>query len=260
MTEKAADQQDSLESFPGLRLPLFKQGAELLDQMITKGDYFLFVSWPSYAKLIDKPEAFAHFKSKFGKQIGEPDVSDEKARRALNEIVDFIQFSLWTSESGDALSFLIERVFEDALKNTSEEQKAEFREELEAKLSTIDALGFAKNLPQRTQRLAVAVGPCLEDVDFDLVTERRASREDLSSVQPFIKLRIRYVAREDQLFPFSFIGSPWGRERPPSNGRSFELECDESDIDLLILRLVSAKQFLLEGMKKRTSITKGLDE
>ena len=125
------------------------------------------------------------------------------------------------------------------------EEKEEFHDLQVAKLEVATKALVPEEVRERIARLHTSTGPCLEDLDYELIQERRDFLRKQKVGSPFLRLRLRYsdIRQEQYLGAFFSFGGP---DQYPA-ASSFEVECDLSDIDLLIKRLRDAKQRLLES-------------
>ena len=83
----------------------------------------------------------------------------------------------------------------------------------------------------------------MEDLDVEVVSEREDRLEDSHVTDPFLRLRLRYS--EGGCLPFRLFRFSFGPRAAFAETKSFDFECDETDIDLLLLRLKAAKELLL---------------
>ena len=128
----------------------------------------------------------------------------------------------------------------------ADEKTADSRQEEQAlvdeKLAIIKEHLLTTLLKQRAKRLRTSCSPTLEEVDVEQLASRRDELKEEEIGQAFLRLRLRYVVEEATFFPFFF-----GMMDVPIPTKSFEFECDASDIDLLIARLVAAKEVLAKA-------------
>lgn len=176
----------------------------------------------------------------------EPELLDAKTtQNVLAEIGRFCQVSMFFNTEESTLQFLEENIYDDNFTGKSDEEKTTLRGQLKKKLGVAIEL-LPSDVKQRRRRLQTATDACLEDVDVEVVRERRDECSGRDVAHPFLRLRVRYTdAQGGDVFPYFFAG-PWGDR--PSAFKSFSLECDELDIDVLLFRLTAAKQRLLDEM------------
>lgn len=223
---------------PGIPLELFRAGVEALVALRNSGDYLVFVPRPDQLKfvgnVVDLQRSLAQ---RLNREVGVAD-----AEKVLDEVANFCG-SHWLFAKVDALVEFLERsVFDDAFKSAAEDDKVSFREALKEKAKLTAEAFVSEAVRNRLRRLETATEPCLEDVDVELVTKRHDDFAGKTVDIPFLRLRFRYSDASATELPF-FVRFPWGHSgHPPA--KSFELECDESDIDLLLHRLTRAKRLL----------------
>jgi hypothetical protein len=117
----------------------------------------------------------------------------------------------------------------------------EFRKFLHLKAEYAKEQLITPVVRDRLTRLKTAGSPCLEEVDVEVVKERQDSLAAETVNRPFLRIRVRYCDDGDDL-GFRFFMGFADAVQPTKN---FHLECDESDIDLLMRRLREAKAHLL---------------
>jgi hypothetical protein len=242
---KTKEEKQQGTELPGLSLEQFRAAVDAMAKLIRSGKYLAFLSQPHWIRLIGDLEAFAE---SFGGQLSKGKIETKDAQRALHEVRNFLQVALAISNSDRRVEFLQDHIFANEFKNLSKPDASRFRTLLADKANYVIQQEFASGAARRLARLETAVGPCLQEVDVELITKRQDRVEDEAIEQPFLRLRFRYSAQTDNAFPFFMGGAgPWGPGSPWVPTKSFELECDETDIDLLIQRLTSAKELLLQA-------------
>lgn len=128
----------------------------------------------------------------------------------------------------------------------NDEESQELVEIIKGKLECVDRYLLDDALRERIQRLATATGSCLEDLDLEILTSRNDEVIEREIRRPFARIRIRYSKLDDFVWPFfSPQFNIFGKSVP-----GFEIECDKSDIDLMIRRLRAAKERLVEAEKR----------
>jgi hypothetical protein len=183
--------------------------------------------------------------------LDQPQTLDDKTtNRVLAEIVNYCQAAVFFKATKGVLSFLEQHIYGDAFEDKSDEEKAALREQLKKKVDLAIEL-LPPDAKQRQQRLNTATDACLEEIDVELVRERRDECSDVAVTNPFVRVRLRYTdLQSGDLFPWFFSG-PWGTR--PSAYKSFSVECDQVDIDVLLFRLLEAKQRLAAAIEKSSS-------
>ena len=95
-----------------------------------------------------------------------------------------------TEES--TLQFLEENIYDDNFTGKSDEEKTTLRGQLKKKLGVAIEL-LPSDVKQRRRRLQMATDACLEDVDVEVVRERRDKCSGRDVAHPFLRLRVRYT-------------------------------------------------------------------
>lgn len=168
-----------------------------------------------------------------------------KVRPIIEEIRQFVQIFLWTGSEDRAVSFLSETAYSDEFEGLDDQPavKAAFVQHLRVKVALVCKKLVTPPMHERAKRLSSCVGPVLEDLDIEVIQHRHSPFDGQTIISPFLRLKMRYSDKSPNL-PFF---PPWAP--PRSEGRAFELECDETDIDLLIARLLKAKELLNNALK-----------
>ncbi len=174
------------------------------------------------------------------------------SREVLEEIRRHLALRVDAGNAKRVVDIFVQSVYADEFRKLDDKSKQQFREQLERKTAIIEQQLHSPELQTRDERFGSTTAACLEDLEFELVEERTTGAQDEPVRDPFLRLRIRYSEGTEQsprgfglrgflsVFPFG------GKEH------SFELECDESDIDLLMVRLAAAKQRLLTARENNT--------
>lgn len=230
---------------PGLSLSRFKAAVDAVAELAGSPGFLLFLSHPHRVRFVDQDGAFG---TAFAKKTGAEESAGD-VREARIEVRNFLQLYVATPNTESRMRVLSGYVYNEELEGMDAAAEKRFKELLRAKLEHVAGKDFSKNLLRRSDRLETATVPCLQDLDCEVISERQDRMEDERITQPFLRLRLRYTEQQGNSFPF-FL-PPWGNAGP-SQTRSFELECDEDDIDLLILRLSEAKSMLLKTIAPRT--------
>lgn len=236
-TEKRSEADD----IPGLSEPDFAAAVEALRSLIDAGETLLYFSRPYSVRFIGDDE---HFRREYEKIRG-VEGTHEEAAVALTEVrnlLGVIAQNLGQENIDTAvLNFLEQMTFFEFHRGASAPAKKKFRERWNRKLDLVQPL-LNDAARQRILRLAGDFGNSLDDLDVDVVAQRFEPRKKRREGTPFLRIRIRYSDDNGPL-AFPFVFSPWGPSGV-SSIKTFELECDESDIDFLIRRLRMAKERL----------------
>jgi len=244
MPDEPESKDDDAED--GLSLDEFKAAVAALAKLRDEGRAQLYFNRRPSLRLIADPEVVRAALAP-GLQ------GDEAVNRAnlLRSEVQYVANNVLRFDSVDSAVQLMERsrFDSDSPFTASEPVPADVREKFRAKAKAKAELALSSlvtvSVRDRMARLKSSTGPCLEDVDYELVKERRDSLRNRSLTSPFLRIRVRYtdIRQEQYLGGIFSFGGPETTSAPSS----FELECDASDIDLLIKRLSDAKQRLLES-------------
>ena len=233
------DEPRSTNEFPGLPLDVFEAAVEALADLRDDGKYTLFVGRLTSVRLIGEPRQFG---PALAERLDRP-VHDEEAQTALTEVTNFCRLALSHTESSAVLPFLERNVYRDETEELDDEQKKRFGQMLESKLRIVSERLYSDAVRARARRMETATGPCLEEMDVELVEQRIDQLRGEKIEDPFLRVRLRYSSDNTSVLPFSLFQGPWG-SFVPFPLPSFEFECDETDIDLLISRLTHAKTLL----------------
>ncbi len=229
----------------GIPLPQFQAAVDALVALRDSGKFLIFLGRRSRARLIGDLNDFQATMAEVAKEA----VSLEDATRILDEIRRYCSACMDMQDVKALKQFLMRAVYEDDF-TKHKRHNAELERQLEAKIKLVSGKLVTDAMKQRSKRMQSATVACLEDVDVEIVQHRREnfSSASRSSEEAFLRLRVRHSDGVDLsgsiFFPFHMWG-PW--EGTNSNASSFEIECDESDIDLLVVRLLEAKNALLKA-------------
>ncbi len=238
---------------PGLPLEHFRAAVGALVQLQESGKCIVFLARRSSIKFVVD---LADFQDVLSGSVPDAEITPKYARELLREARSFSATWERFREQDDMISFLEDVVYREELEELSKQHdqaRPEFRKVAEAKIKLVDAQFMTDPLRERTRRLATATAACLEDVEFEVIEQRYVEPDSRNTKDPFLRLRLRYAeGGKDESFlsrviPFSI---PWGAVGEGVGVGSFELECDLSDIDLLVTRLRGAKDRLREALNK----------
>ena len=178
-----------------------------------------------------------------------------RVKPIIEEIRQLVQIFLWAESEERAVSMLIETVYRDEFKGVGQEpeEKKIFVQHLRNKVDLVCADLVTAPMRERAKRLSSCLGAVLEDVDVEVIQRRHSPLEEQTILSPFLRLKLRYSDRSSSVFPFRFT-PPWAP--PVSGGLAFELECDETDIDLMIARLLAAKELLSSALDNSAPTSK----
>ncbi len=228
----------------GISLPKFKAAVDALVKLRDSGKFLVFLGRRSYVKLIGDPKEFQLVFSDIAKQ----EIAQEEATSALEEIGKYCSAWAGVQNAENLINFLEHAVYDDEFEK-HKRHKANLKKQLKDKIELVSEKLFTPAMKQRARRMKSATSACLEDVDVEVVQDRRDNLSDQTVEEPFLRLRVRYSDGSKPSGPMPFFVGQWVRWGSPTvdDVSSFEIECDESDIDLLITRLIAAKEFLIKS-------------
>lgn len=230
--------------FLGLPVELFEAGVDALVKLRDSGKFLLFLPRRNWVRFVGE---FDDFKAAFAQESEDEESADADAKSVLREIRILLGQRLKSADADlDSVSSRVIQTVTHLIETGKDEgEQAKFGELLKAKLSIIEEKVMTNALRRRAIRMETAGSGCLEELDAEIVRERRDELSELVTDVPFLRLRFRYSETPLQdVLPF-FFGLISPDKVEPTD--SFELECDESDIDLMIRRLVAAKQRLIDA-------------
>jgi hypothetical protein len=235
-----SEKQPTDETLPGIPFEHFEAAVKALWQLRRDGKFLLFLSRTNNIRFIGDPESYREALATKVKRES-PQINDEQL--VLEEVRDVLQTCVTFGEAAQAAHFLEQSVYDNLFKKLGPEQKTKARELLQKKTELVFSDLFKGSLAQRAERLDTAVSACIEDLDVEVVSERQDELRGEHILAPFLRLRLRYAdgGGENQ-YPWLLLrrGNFGG-----GNVKTFEIECDETDIDLLLRRLLAAKERLL---------------
>lgn len=238
-SQPKSSQPAAAQPAPGLDLEKFKAAVDALVHVRDSGDFVVFFSRRNSIRFVGKLERFRVALEESSPGHG---VTDDDARVALDELRSILSIYVRTKNVSHTIDFL--RYSPTAYRAFDLSSDAKARAAVEQKIKTaVDKL-LTEALTRRIARVSTSVGLCLEDIDVDVVA--LLPKEDPKAPSdPFVRLRLRNSspeARDDSATPFFYPFSSG-----TDNGQPFELDCDESDINFLIYRLLTAKEVLAQA-------------
>ncbi len=225
----------------GVSVQRFEAGVEVLKRLVDEGKFILFQPRLNWMRIIGDR---AEFHTGVAKVESEEAAHRKEANSILSEIRSVLGAVVKFPETGQMLrDYLLKYIFEREA--DFEEASSEVKDVLNGKIQTVRDKLPVSSLIRRARRLETAGSRCLEDLDVEVIKERRDEIEDIEIDEPFLRLRVRYSDAESQTpFPL-FVFAPPGFD--VDRGKNLEIECDATDIDLLMRRLVAAKKRLIEA-------------
>jgi hypothetical protein len=241
----------------GNPLSEFETAVDVMQHLHRQGRYQIFLGRESRIRFIGDIDEFkTALNTALGKTSREP-IDIAPCEHLLSEIQLFLQVAM-AVELPRARQIFEREVFDDDFEKFRKEPVVldKFRGIIGKKLESVSDKLASETLRDRARRLATIIGPILEDLDIDIVSRRKSPAVTADVEVPFLRLGLRYSLGGDTKFPY---GVPIWVRNYPRNVQSFELEFDETDIDLLVARLVQAKE-LLQGAIHAKIQTKGITE
>lgn len=249
--KKTAAKGKASTELPGVSLERFEAGTGAVAAMRDRGKMLVFLGYRRSVHLIgDKID----FIEEFNQQLDKPvELTPDEADEVLGEIRQFLAGRITTGDSETVVKHLLRAYYDDEVKKLDSDAKKQFEQLLEKKAELVEEHLLTASLQTRNERLKQSAASLLEDIEFELVQERTTSASDKPFEEPFLRLCLRYSDGTD---PSLAIGFPWFFANTFSFGKEhcFELECDETDIDLLMLRLTTAKARLLEAREMKSDV------
>ncbi|HZZ44693.1 MAG TPA: hypothetical protein VFE58_17285 [Tepidisphaeraceae bacterium] len=246
MSKKEQLKPEKAVSLPGLQLEEFKAAVDTLASSIQRLTFMLFVGRPTHVRFIGNVSEFSeNYLKRLQRDFGASAVAD-----ALEEVRRYVQALLQTQKVSGARDFLVSFLYDHPSRQVPPDRKADLNQLVEEKLNYASKHLLNDAITKRVERLVLGTGSALHDLDAELVSERYQNLDGKTSAQPFIRVRVRYSDEATFGFPFIFFDPSMTRGGPLP--KTFDLECDETDIDLMILRLRAAKDILLAAVTKQS--------
>jgi hypothetical protein len=234
---------------PGIPFREFEGATQVLKALRDQGTYTILLNRTGMIRLVGNVQDFQRL---FSEKISR-DTDTRETMKVLAEVRQFSRVVAFFDSVDGALKYLEHTTYDDEFKKLhGKEEKASFRKMLQEKLRLVlDLLPPA--FRERQKRLRTATDASLEDVDVEVIQERRDDYQAVTVDQPFLRLRVRYSdGFGPESLPWFFGPAPWGNELGfPC--KTFSLECDETDIDVLLFRLREAKRLLSSAVVGSTS-------
>lgn len=250
MTQVASEKQNpSLQI--GVPLAEFRAAVDTLLALQEQGRYQVFLARENVIRLIGDVD---EFRAALGKRLGSDPIDVKKTRSYLEEVQMMLQVIIGTGSSTAASRVLESNVYESKFgaAKGNKEVLEDLRNALNSKVELVSAKLTSDALTERSKRLATVIGPMLEDLDVEVVSKRQSFSEGTQVTTPFLRIKVRYSVGGETRFPFSF---PSWLANPFQDSKTFELECDESDVDVLISRLLQAKEILRQAIDAKVKAT-----
>ncbi len=226
------------EKFPGLSVERFRTTVEALSKLWDSGKFLFFLPRRNWLRIVGDSK---ELEGQLNEVADEGGFDEEETIEAREEVRLVWGALLQWRDTRPALRMLENYEYEDFFDEADEEAQGRFREFLREKFTILEKNPLGETLKRRARRLETTTVASVEELDVEVIKERRDELENRIIESPFARLRFRYSRKRDGDSPFGiFITGPRGSVPVDS----FELECDQSDIDLLIKRLIDAKKCL----------------
>ena len=240
---KTSRRKTEKKELPGVPLEWFEAGVRALVDLRDRGKFLVFLSSRRSAQLVGPRTEFFE---EFSRQLDGAKRERQESEQVLNEIGRYLSLRFALGDCDRVVHFHVHSLYDDEFKELEESGKKRFQEQLEKKASLVEERLQTLALELRGKRLETTTIACLEDMEFELVEGRATSTQEEMFDDPFLRLRLRYSKGTDQVpRQFGMFAGMFAGFRLSGAEHSFEIECDESDIDLLMLRLAEAKRRLL---------------
>ncbi len=228
----------------------FEATVETVVRLREEGRHFLFLTAPYSLKLIGDVDKL---RIDLSKKLGRDTLTRREAERYLDEVMTVAQVCLWSRKEQQAVRLLEEKLFREELRK-AKERAEELHRIIANKVTCVASKLITPSMRERAKRLSQMVGPRLSDLEIDLIHQRDSGTADGSVGTPFLRLGLRYLegGAGGPLFGFP---PPWITDIELGTARRFDLECDESDIDLLVCRLLLAKRLLGQAIEEKIART-----
>jgi hypothetical protein len=245
---KATDSQAVPRSF-GVPMEDFRAATEVLAALRDEGKYLIFLGARTSIRFIG---SLQRFQEAFAAKLGGTGIDLARAERALEEVRrDCAALEALRSVAGTVEVLTGDGPYSDRRRKGVKKDEIELlRGELTAKIELVESQILTEEVKRRRGRLNTATTPCLEDVDVEVISERVDTIRGEKLADPFVRLRLRYWNNSKSDLYSIFSMPAWGGGPPPQGLDSFEFEGDEADMDLLLLRLLEAKQLIAEQRER----------
>ena len=239
------DNTEKDASSRGVSLDEFEAGVRALAKLLDSGKCLLFLPRAHWLRIVtDEVEFIDAFKNELGQ--GEGAEKEAQARRVLKELEEYLGAFARVGSEKQTTRFLCDTRYGPTEAEEDEGAAAGQKELVGQKVAAVSKRFFDSAMADRLERLKTSGSPCLEELDVDLVSVRQDRLADVRTTRPFLRLRFRYSEGEASMLT---MFPPWIR-LPGGPVQHLELDCDETDIDLLVKRLLDAKQILLEALNE----------
>lgn len=246
---KGADKTKSSEKIRlGVPVDDFEATVDALQQLCQEGKYQIFLAREGAFKFVGEID---ELRLDLGKKFGADVIDRKRIARCLQELKMLLQVCIVSPTPATAVNFIETRIYDDDFAKVKKDpvQTENLRQILQQKVNAVFGKLLSDAFRERFKRLESAVGPVLEDIDVELISRRRSPVNDADINAPFLRIRLLHTTRGNSAF---FV--PAWIANPARDMHTFDLECDETDIDLLIRRLLQAKELLSKAIEAKVAI------
>jgi hypothetical protein len=249
MSKAAEKTSSSSEPILGTPLPEFQATVDTLQQLCQDAKFQIFLARGNLIRFIGDPD---EFRMALGSRLKIEPVDKNKADKYLEEVQMFLQVLVAMRSSGASVRVFRNHVYDNEFREAKKnpDRAKALQEIIKQKIDAVVSKLSSNALLERAKRLATVIGPSLEEVDIEIVSERKSPAKKADIEGPFLRLRFLYLEESESVYPF--MPPPWLTD-PPRNARAFDLECDETDIDLVLKRLIQAKNLLNRAIDLKVS-------
>ena len=230
--------KNATEQLPGVPLAQFRAAVDAIAEVCDAGKALIFVHGTGMVRIVGLSRGAAEIHQQLSERLQGEALNPSQMREALKEIEETISAILGLGSEREAAERLLYYHLDSFDKESKFDLKNPAHEHIFNKVQAAAKL-VTDATKRRLLRLRSATIPCLEELDAELVTDRQDRLTGTRVDAPFLRLRLRYTVRTATELPQFY--RIWV---PP---KSFELECDLSDLDLLQQRLEEARQMLLDA-------------
>ncbi len=232
------------EKPPGVPLDHFIAAVDAIADLRDTGKAVVFLRGNGAVRIVGLSLSEAEFAQQLSERLEGVVPSSSEVQKTLAEIERFLSVILATENGTEAAA---KRLLYSLLKEFNERSEIDpgnpAHDHILKKVKAAGKL-VTDALKDRLLRFRSVTIPALEELDAELVWERHDKFTGKHVDVPFLRLRLRY---SDRIGPG--IGDLpfflWSQSS--ATPKSFELECDLSDLDLLQQRLGEARQMLLDA-------------
>jgi len=231
------------EKPPGVPLDLFTAAVDAIADLRDSGKAVVFLRGNGEVRIVGLSLSETEFAQQLSERLKGVVPSSSEVQKTLTEIERFLSVVVATDNETEAARRLLYSLLKEFGESSEIDPGNPAHEHV---LKKVQAAGkLATNaLKDRLLRFRSVTIPTLEELDAELVWERHDKFTGKHVDVPFLRLRIRYSDRTGPgIGDLPFI--LWGQIS--ASPKSFELECDLSDLDLLQQRLGEARQMLLDA-------------